>query len=262
MLTFLPTGLIGLVVASLIAAYISTISTHLNWGASYIVNDFYRRFCNADASEKELVRVGRIATVVLMLLTLVVALVLENALQAFRILLQIGAGTGLIFILRWFWWRINAWTELTGMVVSFIVAFYLEVIHVKLGYDPLPGHVGLLLGVSITTVAWLLVTLLTKPDDDQTLRGFYRLVRPGGPGWDKILKKAKTDGDPIVKTATGGDLPRGILCMVLGCLAVYSAVFAVGYYLYGQLMVGVIFTVISITATVAVACIWGKLEME
>ena len=104
------------------------------------------------------------------------------------------------------------------MVISFIIAFYLEIVHVKLGYEPLPGHIGLIVGVSITSVCWLIVTLLTRPADDETLRGFYRLVRPGGPGWDTVLKKAQADNDPIDQTATKGDLPRGILCMVAGCL--------------------------------------------
>ncbi len=151
MLTFLKPGIMGIVVASLIAAYMSTMASHLNWGSSYIVNDFYRRFFAPKAAEKKLVFVGRISTVGLMFLAGVVALLLDNALQAFHILLQIGAGTGLIFILRWFWWRINAWTEITGMVVSFAVALYLEIFHAKLGFAPFPVHINLLIGVSITT---------------------------------------------------------------------------------------------------------------
>ena len=262
MLTYLPKGVMGIVVASLIAAYMSTMASHLNWGSSYVVNDFYKRFVKPHATEKELVLIGRISTVVLMILAAFIALLLQNALQAFRILLQIGAGTGLIFILRWFWWRINAWTEITGMVVSFIIAFYLEIVHVKLGYEPLPGHIGLIVGVSITSVCWLIVTLLTRPADDETLRGFYRLVRPGGPGWDTVLKKAQADNDPIDQTATKGDLPRGILCMVAGCLAVYSTIFATGYYMYGQVLYGVIFTVIGVIGIAFLVSIWDKLEMK
>jgi SSS family solute:Na+ symporter len=115
-------------------------------------------------------------------------------------LLQIGAGTGLIFILRWFWWRINAWTEIAGMVVSFLVAFYLEIIRTKIGYEPLPPHLNLIIGVSITTAAWLFVTLVIKPADDETLRKFYRLIRPGGAGWNAVLQKAQKAGDPIEQT--------------------------------------------------------------
>ena len=140
MLTFLPKGLIGIVLASLIAAVMSTLSTHLNWGSSYVVNDFYSRFIKPEATDKELVAVGRISTVGLMVLAALLATVLSNALEAFNILLQIGAGTGLIFILRWFWWRINAYTEISAMIVSFIVAIYFESIHNKLGFLPIPEN--------------------------------------------------------------------------------------------------------------------------
>jgi len=262
MLTFLPHGLLGIVVASLLAAYMSTMASHLNWGSSYVVNDFYKRFIKPDAPEKQLVLVGRISTVCLMLLAGTIALLLQNALQAFHILLQIGAGTGLIFILRWFWWRINAFTEMTGMVVSFIVAFYLIVVHVKLGYDPIPEHIRLVIGVAITTPCWLIATLLTKPADDKTLRSFYRLIRPGGVGWNAVLRRAEQAGDPIEETAKPGDLPLGILCMVAGCFAVYSTVFAVGYYIYAKLAPAVICTVVAIVAIVFLTKNWGKLQMK
>ena len=262
MLTYLGPGLMGVVVASLIAAYMSTMASHINWGSSYIVNDFYKRFISPKAPEKKLVLVGRVSTVILMVLAGAIALLLSNALQAFHILLQIGAGTGLIFILRWFWWRINAWTEMTGMVVSFIIAVYVEIVHVKLGYEPIPPHISLVAGVAITTACWLIVTFLTKPADDKTLRSFYRLVRPGGIGWNKIISKAQQDGDPITQTATAGDLPRGILCMVAGCFAVYSAVFATGYYMYGQIMPAVVCTAVVVVAVMFLASVWGKLEMK
>lgn len=262
MLSFVPVGLLGVVLTSLIAAYMSTMSTHLNWGASYVVNDFYKRFIRPDATEKQLVFVGRMSTLGLMILAAVIALLMQNALQAFHILLQIGAGTGLIYILRWFWWRINAWTEITGMVVSFIVAFYLEIVHVRIGFDPLPDFIKLLLGVSITTFIWIAVTLLTRPTEAATLRHFYRLIRPGGPGWDTVLKKAAMDNDPITDTAVKGDLPRGIVCMVAGCLAVYSALFALGFYLYAQWPAAVVFTVFSITAAVVLMRTWSRIEMK
>jgi len=146
MLTYLPHGLLGLVVASLIAAYMSTISTHLNWGSSYIVNDYYKRFIRPDATEKQLVRVGRISTLLLMVATCILATFLENSMQVFNLILQIGAGTGLIFILRWFWWRINAFSEITAMIVSFIVACYFNLIHDKIG-TPLENWEKLLLGI-------------------------------------------------------------------------------------------------------------------
>jgi Na+/proline symporter len=263
MLTFMPTGLLGIVVASLIAAYMSTMASHLNWGSSYLVNDVYKRFISPQASEKRLVLIARISTVVLMLFAAVIALWLKNALQAFYILLQIGAGTGLIFILRWFWWRINAWTEITGMVVSFVIAVILEIICVDENGDPMfKSHIRLVLGVSITSAAWILVTFLTKPTDDATLRKFYRLVRPGGPGWDGVLQRAEDDGDPITDRATAGDLPCGILCMLAGCFAVYSTVFAAGYYMYGQFSSGVIYTIIALASAGLLLSIWGKLEMK
>ncbi|NOY59598.1 MAG: Na+:solute symporter [Calditrichaeota bacterium] len=262
MLTFLPHGLLGIVVASLFAAYMSTMASHLNWGSSYIVNDFYKRFMKPDAPEKELVLVGRISTVVLITLAGAIALLLSNALQAFHILLQIGAGTGLIFILRWFWWRINAFTELAGMIVSFIIAFYLEIIHTKLGFAPVPAYESLLIGVVITTVAWLAVTFLTKPTDDETLRKFYQLVRPGGIGWNKLLARLEKNGNPITEKATQGDLPLGILCMIAGVFAVYGTVFASGYYLYGKWIPAIIATLIAGLSMVFLIKKWGNLEME
>lgn len=262
MLTFLPAGIMGIVIASLIAAYMSTMASHLNWGASYVVNDFYKRFIKSSASEKELVFVGRLATALLMVFSAFISLLAENALQMFDYLLLVGAGTGLIFILRWFWWRINAWTEITGMVASGLAGFYLVFVHHKLGFEPIAAHWRLVIGVMITTFAWIVVTLLTKPTEDSVLRSFYRLTRPGGPGWKAVLNKAAAQGDPITQTATAGDLPRGILCMVAGCMAVYSSIFASGYYLYGQVLCGLIFTFIAAAGTAFLIGSWGKLEMK
>ncbi|MFQ6610287.1 MAG: sodium:solute symporter family protein, partial [Fidelibacterota bacterium] len=187
MLTFLPAGLLGLVLASLIAAFMSTISTHLNWGASYIVHDFYGRFLNPSSSEKQKVRVGRLVTVLLMALAGVLALFLENALQAFHILIMVGAGTGLIFILRWFWWRINAYCEISAMIISFVVAIYLNLIHPKLGFTPLAPPVSMVLGVLITMIGWITVTYLSPKTDMKTLVNFYNKTMPGGPGWKPVI---------------------------------------------------------------------------
>ncbi|MCP4709299.1 MAG: Na+:solute symporter [Planctomycetes bacterium] len=262
MLTFLPAGLLGLVVASLIAAYMSTISTHLNWGSSYVVNDFYKRFIKTAATEKDLVLVGRISTVVLMALACVFALFLESAKGAFDLILQIGAGTGLLFILRWFWWRINAISELTAMVVSFVVACYFEFAHARLGMAELESWQKLIIGVSITTAAWLLVTLITKPADEKTLRSFYRLVKPGGPGWKIVLQRAQADNDPIEEGGKGWDVPMGILCMVFGCLAVYSTLFATGYWIYGNQMPAIILTVVAVVSAVVLVKTWSKLDIK
>ena len=182
MLVFLPAGLLGLVVASLAAAYMSTISTQLNWGASYVVSDFYRRFVNPDASQRRLVTVGRLSTVGLMVLGAAVALQLDTAGQGFQILLQIGAGTGLIFLLRWFWYRVNVWSELAGMTISFLVAIYFAWVHGALGFTPLTGWQQLVIGVAVTTVGWLAVTLVTPPADSGHAPGLLRQDPAAGQG--------------------------------------------------------------------------------
>ncbi|HUG39960.1 MAG TPA: sodium:solute symporter family protein [Longimicrobiales bacterium] len=258
MLTFMPAGLLGLVVASLAAAYMSTMSTHLNWGSSYVVHDVWRRFVDRDAPERTLVRLGRVTTVVLMVLAALVALWLQNALQAFQILLQIGAGTGLLFILRWFWWRINAYSEITAMVVSFVVAVWLELVQPRLypGLALTPSF-KLVLGVAITTVAWVTATYLTRPTDDAVLRRFYRLTRPGGPGWRPVADRATAAGEPPLDTAGDWTVPRGILAMVAGCLAVYSALFATGYWIYGLVTPAFALTAVAVSAAYALARLWG-----
>ncbi len=262
MLTYLPSGLLGLVVASLIAAFMSTISTHLNWGSSYVVNDFYKRFINTEADEKKQVFIGRMSTVVLMILTGLLALLLSNALQAFQILLQVGAGTGLLFILRWFWWRINPYSELTAMVVSFLVAVYLQVIHPHTGLPSISSHLQLLIGVGITTFSWIGVTLFTQPSEEQTLRSFYRLVKPGGPGWRKVVKKARNEGEPVETEESQWDVPQGIVCMVLGCLGVYSALFAAGYWIYGRHLPASLLSALSVVSGFFLIKMWKKLKMQ
>jgi Na+/proline symporter len=244
MLSFLPIGLLGLVIASLVAAFMSTISTHLNWGSSYVVNDFYQRFVKPDASEKELVTVGRVSTLLLMVFAALFALVLNNALQAFGILLQIGAGTGLIFILRWFWWRINAWTEISGMVISFVVAVVLEVLAPNL----VPSNYKLVVGVAITTVGWLAVTFLTQPETDATLKAFCQRVNPTV-GWGSYRSDAVT---------VTGNLPLQILGMFLGCVAVYTALFATGSIIYGNTAMGAGLAVVSLLSVGALASMWKR----
>lgn len=256
MLTFLPTGLIGLVLASLIAAVMSTLSTHLNWGSSYVVNDFYLRFLKPNATDKELVMVGRVSTVLLMVFAAILALALSNALEAFNILLQIGAGTGLIFILRWFWWRINAYTEIFAMFISFIVAIFFEVINPKVGWILIPenqAYLKLLYGVGITTVGWVLVTLFTKPENDEILLSFYRKVRPASFGWKKLL-----DRYPNEKQEQG-QLPMEIGLMLVGSVMVYAALFAVGFWIYGNILPAIIATVVATIGGVIIIKSWKKL---
>jgi Na+/proline symporter len=253
MLTFLPAGLIGLVLASLIAAVMSTLSTHLNWGSSYVVNDFYLRFLKPEASEKELVLVGRLSTVVLMLLAAILALALSNALEAFNILLQIGAGTGAIFILRWFWWRINAITEIAAMVISFVVAIFFEVINPKIDLISIPEgqeYLKLLYGVGITTVGWLLVTFFTKPEKDQVLLSFYRKVKPAAFGWKKVLDRYPQEEQEE------GQLPKEIGLMLVGSVMVYAVLFAVGFWIYGNTLGATLSTITAIIGALIILKSW------
>jgi Na+/proline symporter len=261
MLTYLPVGLLGLVVASLISAFMSTISTQLNWGSSYVVNDFYLRFMNPQASEKQLVNVGRMATVVLMALAAILALFLENALKTFEILLQIGAGTGLLFILRWFWWRINVWSEITAMVVSFLIALYFQFVHTNLGFAQMESHWQLCVGVAVTTIAWVSVTLTTKPTDLPTLISFYKLTRPGGIGWKAVIEQAKVAGTPIETTVEDSrGIAQELLCAFLGCIAVYSALFATGSWLYGQMLPALGLSAVALICAYIIFTIWNKLK--
>jgi solute:Na+ symporter, SSS family len=257
MLTFLPTGLLGLVLASLLAAYMSTISTHLNWGASYVVNDVYKRFLEPGATEARLVLIGRISTVTMMLLAALLSLQLTNAIQAFQIMLQVGAGTGLLFILRWFWWRINPWSELAAMVASFIVAVSLQVIDV--GW---PEYQRIWVGVLITTVIWVSVTFVTPASDEATLREFVRRVNPGGPGWRRVVASAAAAGDPIRPLYDATNIPRGLLCAFLGTVAVYAAVFAVGMFLYANLLAGVVLSGTAIGSTLALFAVWKGMAAD
>lgn len=248
MLTFLPSGLLGLVIASLIAAFMSTISTHLNWGSSYVVNDFYQRFIRPDATERQLVLVGRVSTVLLMVMAALLALMLTNALQAFNILLQVGAGTGLIFILRWFWPRINAWTEISGMVISFFVAIFLEIINPRMGLIELASHWNLVVGVMVTTFGWLAVTLLTPPESSDVLRRFSETVRPTI-GWSGHGNKAGQGS---------GRFQLQLLCMVIGCFAVYAALFATGSVIYGNTLAALAFGALSAVCFSGMAFLWRK----
>ena len=220
MLTLLPTGLLGLVAASLIAAFMSTMSTQLNLGASYLVNDFYQRFIKPDASEKHLVNVGRLFTVISIILGGGLGLFLTSAGQAFDLLLMIGAGTGMIYILRWFWWRINAYTEIVAMVSSLCIAFYFNFID-----QSFAGWEKIVIGAILTTVVWVIATYFTPPDDEETLQKFVKKVNPGGPGWSKFSHGVSSEPWPV---------PNGILCMILGCFAVYGVLLGVGQLIYGE----------------------------
>ena len=266
MLTMLPSGLLGLVVASLVAAYMSTISTHLNWGSSYIVNDFYKQQINKNASEKQLVNIGRISTITLFLISAVFALLLTNALQLFDVILMFGAGTGLIFILRWFWWRINAWSEIAAMFVSGFVSIILNFSELGpiLFSDSgiLPSYYKFPMVVLFTTVIWLIVTFLTKPDSTDTLINFCAKTNPGGPGWEKIKLEAHEKNISFNDESNNEtwSVPLGIICMLCGCFAIYSMLFSTGYFIYGEINNGISFLIIGITFAIALKYNWEKLK--
>ena len=243
MLTLLPSGLLGLVAASLIAAFMSTMSTQLNLGASYLVNDFYHRFIKPDASEKQLVTAGRLFTVVSIILGGGLGLVLTSAGQAFTLLLMIGAGTGMIYILRWFWWRINAYTEIVAMVSSIIIAGYFN-----FGESTLEGWQKIVIGAVLTTIVWIVATYLTPPDDDETLRNFVKKVNPGGPGWTKYSDGVSTEPWPV---------PKGILSMKFGGVPVYGFILGVGQLIYGEIGFGVLILGLGVFASFGLFKTWN-----
>jgi len=189
------------------------------------------------------------------------ALLLQNAFQAFKILLQVGAGTGLLFILRWFWWRISAISEITAMIVSFLVAVYFEFIHLGLGFPPLEDWQKFIWGVTITTAAWMLVTLFSKPTDRKTLLHFYQLINPGGPGWRFFLEKAGAEGKSLLKNSDKKwEVPGSLLNIFLGCMAIYSAIFSVGFWLYSNEGPAIVTTITSAAAAVGLILNWGRLK--
>lgn len=264
MLTKLPSGLLGLVLASLIAAYMSTISTQLNWGSSYIVFDFYKEQINPEASEKRLVAVGRISTVVLMVLSAFLALAMQNAQQIFELLLLFGAGTGLIFILRWFWWRINAWTEISAMFASGILSILLKatsfgpfLFAAETGVFPEWGEIPFVM--LVTTAIWITVTFTTKPESKDVLQSFYKKIQPGGPGWAKVVNEAKEDNIEI-DTGEKWSVPSGITAMLLGVALVYSLMFATGYWIYGRTTSALVLTAIAIVSAFLLIKAWGRMK--
>jgi len=259
MLTMLPSGLLGLVLASLGAAYMSTLSTHLNWGSSYVVNDFYKQKINPAASEKELVRVGRVSTLLLMVFSAFIALNMQNAKELFDLILMFGAGTGLIFILRWFWWRINAWSEISAMFASGIISLLIK----KTSLGPLlfgtaeaagvfPTWAELPVAVLITSLIWIAVTFLTPPEKEAVLQKFNNKIQAGGPGWKKFQSNEEQ--------TTAWVVPRGLLAVLLGSVFVYSTLFAVGNWLYGEVFWAILLLLTALVSGFLLKLQWGKLK--
>lgn len=235
MLKFLPVGFVGLMVGGLIAANSSTILTHLNWGSSYLVHDFYRRFISRTGNEKHYVNVGRVCTFGLYVMAALLSYVLTSAQQAFQVLLSIGAGTGLLYLLRWFWWRINAWCEVVAMASSFLISvvFFLVEVHRKsAGLDPLPFAQTILISVAFTTVCWLITAFVTAPTSSEKLIAFYKKVHPAGPGWTKIrLQAGVSESDAALH---GDHMGMATTGWVSGCTVIWSSLFAIGNFLYGR----------------------------
>ncbi len=258
MLTLLPPGLLGLVAASLIAAFMSTISTQLNLGASYLVNDFYQRFLRPGAGERELVQVGRAFTALTMVLGVILGLLLRDATQAFNLLLLLGAGTGLIYILRWFWWRINAHTEIVAMVSSLIIAGYLTFFYDRSGAPPLENWQKIVIGALLTTAIWIGAAFITPATRQETLIAFYRYIRPSGPGWRHVRREVERRYPDL--PPADEQLPLQLFATVLGCLTVYGALFATGFWIYGQTSPAWLASSVTALGAYALLLIWRRLK--
>ena len=278
MLKFLPVGFIGLMVGGLIAANSSTNLTHLNWGASYLVHDFYRRFIRKDADEKHYVLTGRIATVFLFICASLTVYAMDTAKDAFDLILQIGAGTGLIYLIRWFWWRVNAWCEVVAMVASFVMSagiLILNKFHFS-AYNPdmyadswlivpnlnnggmrISTHIALLITIAITTACWLLAALVAPQTDRRTLIEFYKKVRPFGPGWAAIRKEAGVSDEEA--RSTHENIPLALLGWTAGCTVIWSALFMVGNFLYGRMGYTIILTAVFVVSGLALLYVINKL---
>ncbi len=243
MVDVLPSPMKGLLLATFAAAYMSTVGTHLNWGASYLVNDVYLRFINPNAGRKSQVIASRVATVTLMLLSLVVMALLSSVEQGWKILIGLGAGTGLVYILRWYWWRINAWSEISAMIASFVAAVTLHLLGVDAANTSSGDYAfAMLISVAVATVTWVTVTLLTPPEPDPVLETFYRRVRPGGPGWRHVARRLGYSNDQI---------PGGALSWVnwvAGVVAVYTSLFGLGALLTGRPRAAMVYAVMAIGA--------------
>jgi len=253
MLSMLPSGLLGLVAASLIGAFMSTMSTQLNLGASYLVNDFYKRFIKPEATDKQMLTAARFFTVFSAVLGLGLGLLLTDAGQAFNLLLLLGAGTGLIYILRWFWWRINATTEVVAMIVSLIIASLLTFTN-----NPFEDWQKIILGATLTTIIWVIATFLTPTTNEDVLINFYQKIKPGGNGWNKIIQRAKERGIALDKSKE--NLPIQLLSFIIGSITVYAALFATGSWIYGESTTALILTFVTLVGAFVLFNTWKKVN--
>ena len=232
MIDYLPSSLRGLMVAAFAAAYMSTIATQLNWGASYLVNDFYRRFLKPDATDHHYVRISQVATVLLTLISAVVTFYMDSVAGAWKLLIVTGAGTGSVLLLRWYWWRINAWSEVSAMIAAFIVSVTLQTVFHLDTDKPVDFAWTMIITVGITTVAWLATTFLTRPEPDATLVAFYARTRPSAAGWGPIARLK-----PEIKASRDG--LSNLLDWVAGCVLIYGILFGAGKLLLGETGMGI-----------------------
>jgi Na+/proline symporter len=233
MLRYLPAGWMGLMLGGLIAANSSTILTHLNWGASYLVHDFYRRFLHPGASEKHYVSAGRVATVILFVASSALVFALDTAKDSFDVILQIGAGTGLLYLVRWFWWRVTAWCEIVAMVSSFGISILFLILK-KMG-TALGTYQVMLITIGCTTVLWVATAYLGPRTSDAALLNFYRKVRPPGPGWKHVQAVAGISPEQAAADRQAWNFPMSLLGWFTGCITIWSALFTVGNFLYGRM---------------------------
>ncbi len=241
MIDYLPQSLRGLMVAAFAAAFMSTVGTQLNWGASYLVNDFYRRFLRSDRSERHYVNASQVATIGLTIVSAIVTHYMDSIAGAWKLLIATGAGTGAVLILRWYWWRINAWSEVSSMAVAFVVSVTLQTVFHLDSDNPVQFAWLILITVAITTVAWLAVTFLTAPESDATLVRFYRKVRPSPAGWRRVQRLAP-------EVPVSHDLGWNLADWLAGCVLVYGALFGIGKIILNDFALGAVFLAIAVAA--------------
>ena len=260
MLVFLPAGWLGLVLTSLIAAYMSTISTHLNWGSSYVVNDFWKAYIEKDASEKKLISVARVSTVIMMGLAALLAFNLKSASQTFNLLVALGAGTGGVLLARWFWWRVNAMSEIVAIIAATIVALFFNLTTMGEGITADLGHWAIPLQVAIVTTLWVIATMMTPATDHDVLVKFVEKTNPGGKGWNPVRKEAAARGETLNIQAKPVNFAMAFLATVAGCMLVYGLLFAGGYFLFNQPTYAMIWGAVAVVSAVIVKMAWKKLS--
>ncbi len=257
MLDVLPAGALGVMLAGFAAAFMASFSTLMNLATSYLVNDFYARFIKPEASNKHYVNASRITTVIVLVITILISTQLDTIAGAWRFLIALGAGTGLVYILRWFWWRINAWSEIAAMSASFIVSLSLQnIFGFDINKDPLDFGYVMILTVGISTAVWLVVTYLTKPEPMDILKKFYRQVYPGGLGWAHV--KSQMKGETFPKQ----DLFNNFLLWIAGCILVYGSIFGIGKFFFAEVGMGMIYLIIGLAAGWAIYFYYQKKGWE